>query len=49
MMIAAASGDWGLGWHRSSTNRLVYGLYVVGAAAVLPASLLLVSGLLRAM
>jgi hypothetical protein len=49
MMIAAASGDRGLGWHRSSTNRLVYGLYVVGAAAVLPASLLLVSGLLRAM
>jgi hypothetical protein len=48
MMIAAASGQRGLGWHGSNTNRLVYGLYVVGAVAVFPASFLLVAGLLRA-
>jgi hypothetical protein len=49
MMIAAVSGQRGLGWHGSSTNKLVYGPYVVGAVAVFPASFLLVAGLLRAL
>lgn len=49
MIIAAASGERGLGWNGSSTNRLVYGLYLVGAVAVFPAAFLLVAGLLRAL
>jgi hypothetical protein len=49
MLIAAAGGERGLGWHGSNTNKLVYGLYVVGAIAVFPAAFLLVAGLLRAL
>jgi hypothetical protein len=49
MMVAAASGQRGLGWHGSITNRLVYGLYVVGAVAVFPASVMLAAGLALAL
>lgn len=49
MTLGAASGARGLGWHGSHTNKLVFGLYVVGAIAVFPAAILLVVGLLRAL
>jgi hypothetical protein len=38
-----------LGWKGSSTNKLVYALYVVGAVAVFLAAFLLVAGLLNAL
>ena len=34
MIVAAASGERGLGWHGSSRNRLVYALYVAGTVAI---------------
>jgi len=49
MVIAAATGDRGLGWTGLTANRLVFALYVVGAAAVFPAAVLLILGLFRAL
>lgn len=49
MVLAAASGERGLGWKGSAISRLVFGLYVVGAVAVFPAAFLLVAGLVRAL
>jgi hypothetical protein len=49
MIIAAASGERGLGWRGSSINRLVYGLYFVGTVAVFPAAGILIVGLVRAL
>jgi hypothetical protein len=49
MVIAAATGERGLALRGSSTNKLVFVLYVVGAVAVFPASVALVLGLLRAL
>lgn len=45
MLIAAVTGDRGLRFDGSIANRLVYGLYAVGAVAILPAGVLLVYGL----
>ena len=47
MIIAAASGERGLGWNGSKTNRLVYLLYALGTIAVFPACVLLIVGLLE--
>ena len=49
MVLAAGSGERGLSWKGSGTNKLVYALYVVGAIAVFPAAFLLVVGLLNAL
>ena len=49
MLIAAASGQRGLGFNGSSTNKLVFILYLVGGVAVFPASAALIAGLLRAL
>lgn len=49
MVIAATTGERGLGWRGSSANRLVFGLYVVGAVAVFPAACLLMAGLALAL
>jgi hypothetical protein len=49
MVIAAATGQRGLGLSGSSTNKLVFLLYLVGAVAVFPASVALMAGLLRAL
>ena len=49
MLIAAASGDRGLRFDGSAANRLVYALYAVGTAAVVPACALLMYGLLKAL
>ncbi len=49
MLIAAASGQRGLRFNGSNTNKLVFALYVVGGVAVFPASVVLIVGLLRAL
>lgn len=49
MVIAAATGERGLGLSGSFTNKLVYGLYAVGTVAVFPACMLLIIGLIRAL
>lgn len=49
MVIAAASGERGLALRESSTNKLVFVLYLVGGVAVFPACIALVAGLLRAL
>ena len=49
MLIAAASGQRGLRFSGSNTNKLVFALYVVGGVAVFPASVVLLVGLFRAL
>lgn len=49
MFIAAATGHGGLAWHGSAADRTVFGLYVIGAIAVFPASILLITGLARSL
>ncbi|HVG70997.1 MAG TPA: hypothetical protein VM819_08800 [Vicinamibacterales bacterium] len=49
MVIAAASGQRGLGFRGSITNKLVFVLYLVGGVAVFPACVALIAGLLRAL
>ena len=49
MIIAAISGERGLRFSGSITNKLVYILYGVGVIAVFPAFLLLIFGLLKAL
>ncbi len=49
MIVAAATGQRGLRWRGSSTDKLVFGLYAVGAVAVFPAMFMLIAGLLRAL
>lgn len=49
MIIAAVSGERGLGFSGSITNKVVYVLYGVGVIAVFPAFLLLIFGLLNAL
>jgi len=49
MVIAAASGERGLGFNGSNTNRLVYVLYALGTIAVFPGCVLLIHGLLNAL
>jgi multisubunit Na+/H+ antiporter MnhG subunit len=49
MIIAAASGDRGLGFSGSNTNKLVYILYALGTIAIFPACLLLIVGLFKAL
>lgn len=49
MVIAAVSGERGLGYSGSSTNKLVYILYAVGTVAIFPACSLLIYGLLRSL
>jgi hypothetical protein len=45
MVIAAATGERGLTWKGSVTNRLVFALYVASAVTAFPAALLLLAGL----
>lgn len=49
MLVAAVTGERGLGWTGSSTNKTVYALYVAGAVAVFPSLVLLVAGLLNSL
>ncbi len=49
MVIAAASGERGLAFRGSKTNKLVFVLYLVGGVAVFPACIALIAGLLRAL
>lgn len=49
MLIAAATDDRGHSFSGSIANRVVYALYAVGTAAVIPACLLLIAGLLIAL
>jgi multisubunit Na+/H+ antiporter MnhG subunit len=49
MLIAAASGDRGLGLSGSIANRLVYILYAVGTVAIFPACAWLAFGLFKAL
>jgi hypothetical protein len=49
MLIAAATAHRGLTWHGSASDRIVFGLYVVGTLAVFPAALLLITGFSRAL
>jgi uncharacterized membrane protein len=49
MIIAAMSGDRGLGLFGSMTNKLVYILYGVGAIAIFPGCFLLIYGLYKAL
>ena len=49
MIIAAATGERGLGFKGSGTNRLVWVLYAVGTVAVFPGCILLIHGLLNAL
>lgn len=49
MLVAAATGHRGLWWHGSTADRVVFGLYVVGTLAVIPAALLLIVGFGRAL
>ena len=49
MVIAAASGERGRGFCGSSTNKIVFVLYLVGGVAVFPASVVLIVGLLKAL
>lgn len=49
MIIAAVSGERGLGYSGSSTNKLVYILYAVGTVAIFPACSLLIYGLLKSL
>ncbi len=49
MVIAAASGERGLGFTGSPANKVVFVLYVVGGVAVFPAGGALAVGLFRAL
>jgi hypothetical protein len=49
MLIAAATGDRGLRLEGSSANKVVFGLYAAGTAAVVPACAVLLYGLLNAL
>jgi hypothetical protein len=49
MLIAAVTGDRGLEFRGSNANKLVFVLYLLGGAAVFPASVALVVGLFRAL
>ena len=49
MVIAAATGQRGLRFSGSGTDKLVFVLYLVGGVAVFPASFVLIAGLLRAL
>jgi hypothetical protein len=49
MVIAAASGERGLGFRGSKINKLVFLLYLVGTVAVFPATGALIFGLLKAL
>jgi hypothetical protein len=46
MVIAASTGQRGLTWHGSTTNRLVFALYVASALTAFPAAALLLIGFL---
>jgi len=48
MLIVAVTGQHGFGWSGPASNKVAFGLYVVGTAAVFPAVSLLIVGLLRA-
>lgn len=48
MLVAAASGERGLQFEGSTSNKLVWGLYAVGMVALAPALLLGIYGLLKA-
>jgi hypothetical protein len=45
MVIAAASGERGVTWKGSFTNRLVFALYVASAVTAFPAAVMLLVGL----
>jgi len=45
MIITAVTGERGFGWSGTVTNRLTFGLYVIGTVAVFPAFLVLMIGL----
>jgi hypothetical protein len=49
MSIVAVSGEHGFDWSGPASNKIAYGLYAVGVAAVFPAVLLLITGLLNAL
>ena len=49
MIIAAASGERGLGLFGSMTNKLVYILYGLGTIAIFPGCFLLIFGLYKAL
>ena len=49
MIIAAASGERGLSFRGTATNKLVFVLYLLGALAVFPAAGALIAGLFRAL
>ena len=49
MIIAAISGDRGLGLSGSIANKLVYVLYGLGTIAIFPGCLLLILGLFKAL
>jgi hypothetical protein len=49
MILRAVTGERGLGFKGSATNRLVFALYAAGAVAVFPGCILLVHGLFDAL
>ena len=49
MIVRAVTGERGLGFNGSATNRLVFVLYAAGTIAVFPGCILLIHGLLRAL
>ena len=49
MLIVAATGQHGFGWSGPASNKVAFGLYVVGTVAVFPAVFLLVAGLMNAL
>ena len=49
MILAAVTGDRGLGLSGSIANKLVYVLYGVGTVAIFPGCLLLIFGLYKAL
>lgn len=48
MVLRAISGELGFKWSSSSTNNLIYVLYVSGTIAIFPACVLLIFGLYKA-
>jgi hypothetical protein len=49
MILRAVTGERGLGFNGSATNRLVWVLYAAGTVAVFPGCILLIHGLLNAL
>ena len=49
MVIAAATGQRGLAFSGSGTNKLIFVLYLLGGVAVFPASAALIAGLFNAL